>query len=366
MFDHEMRDAAERVLFACRKSGLKVATAESCTGGLIAATLTAIAGSSDVVDRAFITYSNEAKREMLGVPWDAILGHGAVSDPVARAMASGALARSNAQLAVSVTGVAGPGGGSAEKPVGLVHFGAVRQGRAPVAERHVFPGDRDGIRRVSVLTALTMLATLVEDAAGLLRRAGLLLDRLRAQAEAGEDLVDVAAVHDAGHRRRDAVVAQELGQKHLVAAAQDRVGIVDHDQAELGGLARQPVGAVPQRGGLADEQRVEPGQRVRVGLGDQLGAHAQGRGGSHELLQRPGVRGRLDLVGIGQDGEAVGRAAAAPHRRRPHPRLQRQRRGGERALFVGRVVAIPGEDLRRHERVPERRDQRDDGSGGAE
>jgi nicotinamide-nucleotide amidase len=163
MFDHEMRDAAERVLFACRKSGLKVVTAESCTGGLIAATLTAIAGSSDVVDRAFITYSNEAKREMLGVPWDALLGHGAVSDPVARAMASGALARSNAQLAVSVTGVAGPGGGSAEKPVGLVHFGAVRQGREPVAERHVFPGDRDGIRRVSVLTALTMLATLVEN-----------------------------------------------------------------------------------------------------------------------------------------------------------------------------------------------------------
>lgn len=163
MFDHEMRDAAERVLFACRKNGLKVVTAESCTGGLIAATLTAIAGSSDVVDRAFITYSNEAKREMLGVPWDAILGHGAVSEPVARAMAAGALARSNAQLAVSVTGVAGPGGGSAEKPVGLVHFGAVRQGRAAVAERHVFPGDRDGIRRVSVLTALTILATLVED-----------------------------------------------------------------------------------------------------------------------------------------------------------------------------------------------------------
>lgn len=155
--------AVLRLAEALRGRGWRMATAESCTGGLIAATLTAIAGSSDVVDRAFITYSNEAKREMLGVPWDAILGHGAVSDPVARAMASGALARSNAQLAVSVTGVAGPGGGSAEKPVGLVHFGAVRQGRAPVAERHVFPGDRDGIRRVSVLTALTMLATLVED-----------------------------------------------------------------------------------------------------------------------------------------------------------------------------------------------------------
>lgn len=162
MFDHEMRDAAERVLFACRKRGFKIVTAESCTGGLIAATLTAIAGSSDVVDRAFVTYSNEAKREMIGVPWDAILGHGAVSDPVARAMAEGALARSNAALAVSVTGVAGPGGGTAEKPVGLVHFSAARSGFDTIAERHVFPGDRDGIRRVTVLTALTMLGSLAE------------------------------------------------------------------------------------------------------------------------------------------------------------------------------------------------------------
>ena len=128
MFDHEMRDAAERVLHACRKRRLKVATAESCTGGLIAATLTAIAGSSDVVERAFVTYANEAKREMLGVPWEALMGYGAVSDPVARAMAAGALVRSGADLAVSVTGVAGPGGGSAEKPVGLVHLAAARKG----------------------------------------------------------------------------------------------------------------------------------------------------------------------------------------------------------------------------------------------
>jgi nicotinamide-nucleotide amidase len=162
MFDHEMRDAAERVLHACRKRKLRVVTAESCTGGLVAATLTAIAGSSDVVDRAFVTYANEAKREMLGVPWDALLGHGAVSDPVARAMAMGALARSGADLAVSVTGVAGPGGGSAEKPVGLVHFGAARTGHDVIAERHVFPGDRDAIRRVAVITALTMLASLAE------------------------------------------------------------------------------------------------------------------------------------------------------------------------------------------------------------
>ncbi len=162
MFDHEMREAAEHVLNACRRRGLKVATAESCTGGLISATLTAIAGSSDVVDRAFVTYSNEAKREMIGVPWEAILGHGAVSEPVARAMAAGALGRSNADLAVSVTGVAGPGGGSAEKPVGLVHLAVARKGFEPLSERHVFPGDRDNIRRLTVLTALTMLSTLVE------------------------------------------------------------------------------------------------------------------------------------------------------------------------------------------------------------
>ena len=162
MFDHELREAAEHALAACRKKGLKVVTAESCTGGLIAAALTAISGSSDVVDRAFITYSNEAKREMIGVPWDAILGHGAVSEYVARAMAGGALSRSNAQIAVSVTGVAGPGGGSAEKPVGLVHFGALRAGHESIAERHVFPGDRDNIRRLTVLTALAMVSSLAE------------------------------------------------------------------------------------------------------------------------------------------------------------------------------------------------------------
>jgi len=162
MFDHELRDAAEHLLHACRQRKLKVVTTESCTGGLIAATLTAIAGSSDVVDRAFVTYSNEAKRDMIGVPWKAIMTHGAVSEPVARAMAEGALAHSDADLAVSVTGVAGPGGGTAEKPVGLVHFGALRKGRETIAERHIFSGDRDGIRRVSVLTALSLLASIAE------------------------------------------------------------------------------------------------------------------------------------------------------------------------------------------------------------
>ena len=162
MFDHEIRSAAEHVLVACRKRKLKVVTAESCTGGLVAAALTAIAGSSDVVERGFVTYANEAKREMLGVSWDALLGHGAVSEPVARAMAAGALAHSLADIAVSVTGVAGPGGGTEEKPVGLVHLAAVRKGHEPIAERHIFPGDRDAIRRVSVITALAMLASLAE------------------------------------------------------------------------------------------------------------------------------------------------------------------------------------------------------------
>src|SRR5260370_10410158 len=101
MFDHGMRDAAERVLHACRKRKLKVVTAESCTGGLVPAPLTAIAGSSDVVDPAFVTYANEAKREVLGVSWDALLGHGAVSDPVARAMAAGCPPPSRARLPVS-------------------------------------------------------------------------------------------------------------------------------------------------------------------------------------------------------------------------------------------------------------------------
>ena len=162
MFDHKLREAADHALSSCRNKGLKLVTAESCTGGLIAAALTAISGSSDVVDRTFVTYSNEAKREMIGVPWDAIMGHGAVSEPVARAMATGALARSNAQIAVSVTGVAGPGGGSAEKPVGLVHFAATRSGHETVAEKHVFPGDRDNIRRLATLTALAMVSSLAE------------------------------------------------------------------------------------------------------------------------------------------------------------------------------------------------------------
>jgi nicotinamide-nucleotide amidase len=134
-----------------------LATAESCTGGLIVAALTAVAGSSDVVDRGFVTYSNDAKIQMIGVPSALIETYGAVSEEVARAMAEGALARSRAAIAVSVTGVAGPGGGSVEKPVGLVCFGLACTAKPAFSERHVFPGDRSAIRAASVAHAFTMI-----------------------------------------------------------------------------------------------------------------------------------------------------------------------------------------------------------------
>lgn len=122
----DVQNLAEEVLERARRLGLMIATAESCTGGLVAAALTAIAGSSDAFERGFVTYSNEAKTEMLGVDPTLIQLHGAVSREVAQAMAKGALSRSRAKLSVAVTGIAGPGGGSLEKPVGLVHFAAAR------------------------------------------------------------------------------------------------------------------------------------------------------------------------------------------------------------------------------------------------
>ena len=150
---------AESLLAACRSKGIMLATAESCTGGLIAAALTAIAGSSDVVDRGFVTYSNEAKNQMIGVPMKLIETHGAVSEAVARAMAEGTLARSHAAIVVSVTGVAGPGGGSVEKPVGLVWFGLAQTGKPSSTERQVFPGDRTAIRAATVAHAFKMIRT---------------------------------------------------------------------------------------------------------------------------------------------------------------------------------------------------------------
>jgi nicotinamide-nucleotide amidase len=158
MFPTAMRDEAARLLDACRKAGLKLATAESCTGGLVAAMLTEIAGSSDVVERGFVTYSDEAKIEALGVPADLIAAHGAVSEAVARAMAEGALRHAHADIAVSVTGVAGPGGGSAAKPVGLVHLACARAGRPTLHQECRF-GDigRDGVRLKSVEAALALV-----------------------------------------------------------------------------------------------------------------------------------------------------------------------------------------------------------------
>ena len=158
MPDDRLHKLAETVLALCRAKKLMLATAESCTGGLIAGALTEIAGSSDVVDRGFVTYSNRAKTEMLGVPAALIEKHGAVSADVARAMAAGALAHAPVDLAVAVTGIAGPGGGSAEKPVGLVHLAVARRGGAVANEHHVFPGDRTGIRRATVERALELLA----------------------------------------------------------------------------------------------------------------------------------------------------------------------------------------------------------------
>ena len=153
---------AASLLAALQARGLTLATAESCTGGLIAGLLTEIAGSSDVVERGFVTYSNEAKEEMLGVARDLLVAHGAVSEPVAAAMAQGALAHSNAQVSVAVTGIAGPGGGSAEKPVGLVYIAAMREGGTAVVERHLF-GDigREQVRLATVEAALTLLKSLI-------------------------------------------------------------------------------------------------------------------------------------------------------------------------------------------------------------
>jgi len=157
-----LRDVTTALLQACRARKLMLATAESCTGGLLAGALTAIAGSSDVVERGFVVYSNAAKHEMLGVPMATIEQYGAVSEPVARALAEGAIARSRADIAVSITGIAGPGGGSEEKPVGLVHFATARRGGPTLAHRRVFAGDRDMVRLAAVATALSLIADRLE------------------------------------------------------------------------------------------------------------------------------------------------------------------------------------------------------------
>ncbi len=162
MFSSALLRLAEIVLADARSAKLRIATAESCTGGLIAALLTEIPGSSDVFDRGFVTYSNRAKQDMLDVPGDLIADQGAVSEAVARMMAEGAVANSHAHMAVAVTGVAGPGGGTPLKPVGLVHMAACREGRSILHEAHRF-GDigRSEVRIKTVEAALLLLHRLI-------------------------------------------------------------------------------------------------------------------------------------------------------------------------------------------------------------
>jgi len=162
MFSSTILDEAKIVIEECQTAGLRLATAESCTGGLVSGALTAVPGASAVFERGFVTYANAAKNAMLGVAPALIAAHGAVSEPVSRAMAEGALKRADVDLAVAVTGIAGPGGGSADKPVGLVHMAAARRGRETVHERHVYSGDRADIRRQSVADALRLLRRQVD------------------------------------------------------------------------------------------------------------------------------------------------------------------------------------------------------------
>ena len=158
-----LESLARRVGARLKKRRLKLATAESCTGGWIAQAVTSIAGSSDWFERGFVTYSNQAKKEMLGVRARTLSRHGAVSEAAAKEMAAGALARSRAQVAIAVTGIAGPGGGSRTKPVGTVCFAWARKRRAPESVVRRFSGNREGIRRRSVAFALQGLLDRLEE-----------------------------------------------------------------------------------------------------------------------------------------------------------------------------------------------------------
>ena len=161
LFPAALIERAFLLLDRCRDQELRIATAESCTGGLVAGLLTEIPGSSDVVERGFVTYSNEAKHELLAVSQALIASQGAVSEAVARAMAEGVLSRAPVDLAIAVTGIAGPGGGSAAKPVGLVHFAGLKRGGPMLARHQVFPGDRTEVRLASVAESLSILEALI-------------------------------------------------------------------------------------------------------------------------------------------------------------------------------------------------------------
>jgi nicotinamide-nucleotide amidase len=161
MFTPELRRRAEALVALYRERGLKLVTAESCTGGLVAGLVTEIPGSSNVLERGFVTYSNRAKQEDLGVEVALLGKFGAVSREVAESMARGALARSPAPIALAVTGIAGPGGGSAEKPVGLVHFACGRAGAIKLLEKRFGDLGRGGIRLAAIETALDLLFSAV-------------------------------------------------------------------------------------------------------------------------------------------------------------------------------------------------------------
>jgi nicotinamide-nucleotide amidase len=162
-----LRERAKRLLDLYRRRGMRVATAESCTGGLVAAALTEIAGSSDVFECSFVTYSNAAKQKLLGVSAATLRRHGAVSGATALAMVKGALKRSGADCAVSITGIAGPSGGSKQKPVGLVHFAAAGRNGEMLSRRRLFGNiGRERVRELSALEALALLTRLADSKPG--------------------------------------------------------------------------------------------------------------------------------------------------------------------------------------------------------
>jgi nicotinamide-nucleotide amidase len=162
IFPESTLGLARNLLAEAERCGVRLTTAESCTGGLVAACLTEIAGASAVLDRGYVVYDNRAKIEMLGVRMETLAADGAVSEATAREMVAGALARSGCNLAVAVTGIAGPGGGSKDKPVGLVHLAAGRRGGVILHQRHIFPGDRADIRRATVDAALSLTLAALE------------------------------------------------------------------------------------------------------------------------------------------------------------------------------------------------------------
>lgn len=162
MLDKSITDKAKELLEVCDQKKLMLATVESCTGGLLAGCLTAVPGSSAVVERGWVTYSNQAKIEEVGVDPDLLARHGAVSNEVAAAMAAGALRHAPVDLGAGITGVAGPGGGTAEKPVGLVFVSAAAKNELPLVQESRFQGDRDAIREASVALALDMLLDLAK------------------------------------------------------------------------------------------------------------------------------------------------------------------------------------------------------------